>query len=108
MRASLENRNLRYKPGQQVQVFLTHSSKEAIAVPTDAVIRDGKGSHIYRQAGNNTFRPVIVKTGVESFDQVEITEGISEGDTVAVSGAYLLYSELILKKGTDPMAGHNH
>lgn len=108
MRASLENRNLRYKPGQQVQVFLTHSSKEAIAVPTDAVIRDGKGSHIYRQAGNNTFRPVMVKTGVESFDQVEITEGISEGDTVAVSGAYLLYSELILKKGTDPMAGHNH
>jgi membrane fusion protein, copper/silver efflux system len=108
MRASLENRNLRYKPGQQVQVFLTHSSKEAIAVPTGAVIRDGKGSHIYRQAGNNTFRPVMVKTGVESFDQVEITEGISEGDTVAVSGAYLLYSELILKKGTDPMAGHNH
>ena len=108
MRASLENKNLRYKPGQQVQVFLTHSSKEAIAVPTDAVIRDGKGSHIYRQAGNNTFRPVMVKTGVESFDQVEITEGISEGDTVAVSGAYLLYSELILKKGTDPMAGHNH
>lgn len=108
MRASLENKSLRYKPGQQVQVFLTHSSKEAIAVPTDAVIRDGKGSHIYRQAGNNTFRPIMVKTGVESFDQVEITDGISEGDTVAVSGAYLLYSELILKKGTDPMAGHNH
>lgn len=108
MRASLDNKSLKYKPGQQVQVFLTHSSKEAIAVPTDAVIRDGKGSHIYRQAGNNTFRPVMVKTGVESFDQVEITEGINEGDTVAVSGAYLLYSELILKKGTDPMAGHNH
>lgn len=108
MRASLENKSLKYKPGQQVQVFLTHSSKEAISVPTDAVIRDGKGSHIYRQAGTNTFRPVMVKTGVESFDQVEITEGISEGDTVAVSGAYLLYSELILKKGTDPMAGHNH
>jgi Cu(I)/Ag(I) efflux system membrane fusion protein len=108
MRAGLENRNLRYKPGQQVHVFLTHSSKEAIAVPTDAVIRDGKGSHIYRQAGNNTFRPVMVKTGVESFDQVEITEGLSEGDTVAVSGAYLLYSELILKRGIDPMARHNH
>lgn len=108
MRASLENKSLRYRPGQQVQVILTHSSKEAIAIPTDAVIRDGKGSHIYRQAGNNTFRPVMVKTGVESFDQVEITEGINEGDTVAISGAYLLYSELILKKGTDPMAGHNH
>ena len=108
MRASVKNTNGKYKPGQQVQVFLTHSSKQAITVPVDAVIRDGKGSHLYRQAGNNTFRPVIVKTGIESFDQVEITEGISEGDTVAVSGAYLLYSELILKKGSDPMAGHAH
>ena len=50
----------------------------------------------------------MVKTGVEGFDQVEITEGLNEDDTVAVSGAYLLYSEMILKKGTDPMAGHNH
>lgn len=108
MRASLENKSLRYKPGQQVQVILTHSSRQGLAVPTDAVIRDGKGSHIYRQAGNNTFKPVMVKTGIENFDQVEITEGINEGDTVAVSGAYLLYSELILKKGTDPMAGHKH
>lgn len=108
MRASLENKSLKYKPGQQVQVILTHSSRLGIAVPTDAVIRDERGSHIYRQAGNNTFRPVMVNTGIENFDQVEITEGINEGDTVAVSGAYLLYSELILKKGTDPMAGHKH
>lgn len=108
MRASLRNPGLKFKPGQQVQVFLTHSSREAIAIPVDAVIRDGKGTHVYVQAGNNTFRPRMVKTGLENFDQVEITEGISEGDTIAVTGAYLLYSEIILKKGADPMAGHNH
>lgn len=51
---------------------------------------------------------VIGEDGVEGSDQVEITEGLKEGDTVAISGAYLLYSEIILKKGTDPMAGHNH
>ena len=108
MRASISNPESKLKPGQQVQVALTHSAKEAIAIPVDAVIRDGKGTHIYLQAGHNTFRPQMVKTGVESFDLVEITEGLKEGDTVAVSGAYLLYSEIILKKGTDPMAGHNH
>ena len=108
MRASIENSKSKYKPGQQVQVYLIHSSKEAIAIPVDAVIRDGKGTHVYIQAGHNTFQPRMVKTGLESFDQVEITEGINEGDTVAISGAYLLYSEIILKKGTDPMAGHAH
>jgi Cu(I)/Ag(I) efflux system membrane fusion protein len=45
---------------------------------------------------------------VENFEQVEITFGLEENEIVAVSGAYLLYSELILKKGTDPMAGHTH
>jgi membrane fusion protein, copper/silver efflux system len=108
MRASLDNSDFKYKPGQQAQVYLTHSSREGIAIPVDAVIRDGKGTHVYVQAGRNTFRPQMVKTGIESFDQVEITEGIKEGDTVAISGAYLLYSEIILKKGVDPMAGHNH
>jgi Cu(I)/Ag(I) efflux system membrane fusion protein len=108
MRASIDNPGSKYKPGQQAQVYLTHSSKEALAIPVDAVIRDGKGAHVYIQTGHNTFRPRMVKTGIESFDQVEITHGISEGDTVAITGAYLLYSEIILKKGTDPMSGHNH
>jgi len=108
MRAKIENPGLQFKPGQQAQVLFTHSSKEAIAIPTDAVIRDGKGAHVYVQSGRTKFRPRMVKTGTEGFDQVEITEGLSEGDTVAVTGAYLLYSEIILKKGGDPMAGHGH
>ena len=108
MRASIRNPEGVLKPGQFAQVFLTQSSREAVAVPVDAIIRDGQGSHVYLLSGQNTFRPQMVKTGVEGFDQIEITEGLEEGDTVAITGAYLLYSEIILKKGTDPMAGHNH
>lgn len=106
MRAEIKNPTLKFIPGQQAQIFFTHSSREAISIPVDAVIRNGKGTHVYIQSGRNTFQPRMVKTGVESFDHVEITEGLGEGDTVAVTGAYLLYSEIILKKGTDPMAGH--
>jgi len=108
MRAAINNPDLIYKPGMQAQIWFTHSSRKALAVPVDAVIRDGKGTHVYVQKGLNTFRPQMVKTGLEDFDKVEITEGLNEGDTVAVTGAYLLYSEIILKKGTDPMATHSH
>jgi Cu(I)/Ag(I) efflux system membrane fusion protein len=108
MRASLQNPDQKYKPGMQAQVFFSHSSKKALAIPVDAVIRDGRGAHVYVQRGVNTFRSKMVKTGMEDFDKVEITEGLADGDTVAVTGAYLLYSEIILKKGTDPMAGHSH
>jgi Cu(I)/Ag(I) efflux system membrane fusion protein len=105
MRASINNQNLKYKPGQQVQVYVTHSAKETIAIPVDAVIRSGSGSHVYLQTGKGTFRPQRVETGMETFDLVEITNGVHEGDTIAVTGAYLLYSEMVLKKGIDPTAG---
>ena len=108
MRASISNPTLAFKPGMQAQVFFSHSRKKALSLPVDAVIRDGKGTHVYVQRGLNTFRPQMVKTGIEDFEKVEITEGLTEGDTVAITGAYLLYSEIILKKGTDPMAGHTH
>jgi membrane fusion protein, copper/silver efflux system len=108
MRASVSNPDSKYKPGMQAQVFFTHSAKKALAVPVDAVIRDGKGTHVYVQRGMNTFRPQMVKIGLEDYEKVEIMEGLVEGDTIAITGAYLLYSELILKKGTDPMASHGH
>jgi membrane fusion protein, copper/silver efflux system len=108
IRAKIENRKLLFKPGQQAQVLFTHSLKESISVPKDAVIRDRRGAHVYVKTGHTIFRPRMVKIGAEGLDQVEITEGLNEGDTVAITGAYLLYSELVLKKGGDPMAGHVH
>lgn len=108
MRASLSNVGLRFKPGMQAQVFFTHSSRKALTIPVDAIIRDAKGIHVYVQSEQNTFEPRMVKTGIEDFEQVEIISGLQENEVLAVSGAYLLYSELILKRGTDPMAGHHH
>lgn len=108
LRATLQNAANTFKPGMQAQVLFTHSSRTALALPSDAVIRDGSGAHVYVQTGVRTFEPRAVKIGLENFLQVEITEGLSEGDTVAVSGAYLLYSEIVLKKGGDPMAIHQH
>lgn len=106
-RASIDNPENQFKPGQFAQVYVTPTSRIAMAVPSDAVIRDEHGAHVYVQSGHNTFRPRVVKTGVENFDEVEITRGLEEGDTIAASGAYLLYSEFVLRKGLNPMA-HNH
>jgi Cu(I)/Ag(I) efflux system membrane fusion protein len=108
LRATLNNPTSQWKPGMQAQVFLNHSENRSLAIPTDAVIHDQRGTHVYIQTADNTFIPRMVKTGVENFEVVEITEGLKEGEVVVVSGAYLLYSEIILKNGRDPMLGHNH
>jgi Cu(I)/Ag(I) efflux system membrane fusion protein len=108
LRATLANPGDLFKPGMQAQVLFTHSSRQALALPIDAVIRDAHGAHVYVQTLPGTFEPREVETGLEDFGKVEITDGLSEGDTVAVTGAYLLYSEIVLKKGGDPMAVHQH
>ncbi len=99
MRASLGNTKNPLKPGQQVRVALTRTTSDVITVPIDAVIRDQHGSHVYTQNGNNTFQLQAVTTGVDNEDQVEVVRGLHQGDTVVVTGAYLLYSEMILKHG---------
>ena len=106
MRGTIPNPDNRWQPGQQVNVLLPVASKgNVISLPVDAVIRDGKGAHVWIKKARGRFEPRMVRTGMENFDLVEITDGVEKGDTVVVTGAYLLYSEYILKKGSNPMAG---
>lgn len=108
MRAVMENHQLNFKPGMQAQVFFNHSSQKALSIPVDAVIRDEKGTHVFVQTEANTFEPRMIQTGMESFEQVEVISGLKEGEMIVASGAYLLYSEFILKKGSDPIGPHSH
>ena len=109
VRGTLSNPNNQWQPGLQANILLPVKSKgNVLTLPVDAVIRDGKGAHIWIETGKGKFEPRMVKTGMENFDSVEIIEGVKTGDKVVITGAYLLYSEYILKKGADPMAVHNH
>jgi Cu(I)/Ag(I) efflux system membrane fusion protein len=111
VRATLQNPTLQVKPGQSAQVLLKHSVRQSITIPTHAVIRDGRGTHVFVETDHNTFTPRSVHTGIENFDSIEITEGLTAGEKVVATGAYLLYSELVLKRGMDPSsdsAMHKH
>ncbi|WP_126247929.1 efflux RND transporter periplasmic adaptor subunit [Chitinophaga rhizosphaerae] len=106
VRGSIPNPGNRWQPGMQANIQLPLKSKgDVLSLPIDAVIRDGKGAHVWIEKEKGKFVPRMVKTGMEDFNLVEITEGLKEGDVVVITGAYLLYSEYILKKGSDPMAG---
>lgn len=109
IRGTLPNRNNQLRAGMQAVVEIPVSNtSQALTLPVDAVIHDGKGTHIWVETGIGKFAPRMVETGAENFNRIEITKGLEEGDVVVVTGAYLLYSEFVLKKGSNPMAGHNH
>ncbi len=106
LRGSIPNPKNQWQPGLQANVFVPSGARgNALTLPVDAVIRDGKGMHVWIKSGKDSFEPRLVKTGAENDNQVEIAEGLHEGDQVVITGAYLLYSEYILKKGKNPAEG---
>lgn len=109
LRGTISNNKQLWQPGMQANIYLPAAQRSnVITLPAGAVIRDEKGAHIWIRKGRDRYIPRMVKTGAENADQVEIKEGLQAGETVVVSGAYLLYSEFVLKKGANPMAGHHH
>lgn len=108
IRVSIPNPGNQLKPGMPAYVLLKSLQRQSLTLPIDAVIRDGKGATVWIQTGKNTFKSVMVQTGLESDDRIEIKSGLKSGDVVVLTGAYLLHSEYVFKKGADPMAGHNH
>lgn len=107
VRIEIPNNNDQLKVGMQVNVSILLNKKTTLALPTDAVIIDGKGSSVWIKTGHNQYQSVMVSTGMETNEYTQITNGLNKGDTVVVSGAYLLSSEYLFKKGTNPMEGHD-
>lgn len=108
IRVSIPNPGNQLKPGMPAYVVLKSPLRNTLTLPIDAVIRDGKGATVWVETEKNTFKSVMVQAGLESGDRIEIKSGLKEGDIVVLTGAYLLHSEYVFKKGADPMAGHNH
>lgn len=109
IRGSIANPNNQWQPGLQASILLPLVNKtNVLTLPLDALIREEQGTHVWIEGDSNKYEPRMVKTGAEDFNKVEIKEGLEQGDKVVVTGAYLLYSEYILKKGKNPMAGHSH
>lgn len=105
IRVPISNRNNQLKPGMAAYVIVKGRQTKALSLPIDAVLRDEKGSSVWVMTGKNTFKNKMVSVGSEGNDRIEITYGLKEGEAVVTSGAYLLNSEYIFKKGASPMAG---
>jgi Cu(I)/Ag(I) efflux system membrane fusion protein len=107
VRVTIPNVGNKLRPGMPAYVIIKSRQKNVLVLPIDAVIRDGKGATVWLQTGHNVFKSKMVIVGLETEGQIEITSGLKVGDIVVTSGAYLLNSEYIFKKGANPMAGHD-
>jgi Cu(I)/Ag(I) efflux system membrane fusion protein len=108
LRVSIPNTGNQLKPGMPAYVVLKSSGGNAMTLPVDAVLRDGKMALVWVQTAKNTYKRKMIETGVESGDRIEIKSGLQNGDVVVITGAYLLNSEYIFKKGGEMVEEHKH
>jgi Cu(I)/Ag(I) efflux system membrane fusion protein len=103
IRVQIPNENNQLKPGMRAYVIVKGKQTNVLSLPIDAVLRNEKSSSVWVMTGKNSFKNKMVTVGSESNDRIEITYGLKEGEAVVTSGAYLLNSEYIFKRGSSPM-----
>jgi len=92
IRARAENNNGRLYPGVYAKVTVDLKDiKDAILVPTQALVQDFKGNKVFTVSKGKAVA-CQVETGTRKADVVHILNGLKEGDTVVVSGVISLKS----------------
>lgn len=103
-RIEVANPGGRLIPGMFATVNFTPAArKDALLVPSEAVIQTGKRSVVVVAQADGRFAPVDVEVGLDSNGQTEIRKGLEAGQKVVVSGQFLVDSEANLKASTTRM-----
>ena len=104
VRLTLANPQFRLKPNMYATVELkTRPQKNAVVIPSEAVIRSGVRNVVFLALGGGKFRPREVKLGIENEKEVQITSGLLPGEEVVTSAQFLLDSESRLQEAIQKM-----
>lgn len=88
VRARIDNRDLALKPGMLMNVLVQSTRRSALVIPEESVIHYQREHYVLRvnEADGNRVERIDVEVGLRSPGFVEITKGLSAGDTVITEG----------------------
>jgi len=102
VRVALDNPDFRLSPGMWVTLDFTGPAlPPQLVVPSEAVISTGERSVVITAKDSGAFDVVEVSTGVEQDGKTPILSGLQEGESVVVSGQFLIDSEANLNSAVD-------
>jgi Cu(I)/Ag(I) efflux system membrane fusion protein len=100
VRIELDNKDLALKPDMFAEVDLQVEHGVTLVVPEPSIVYSGPRRVVFVDIGDDRLRPTLVEVGVKSGGYVEVLSGLKEGDTVVVSGNFLVAAESRLKSAT--------
>ena len=94
VRTVLDNEEAGLKPGMFMTVSIAGPERaETTVIPREALIRTGRQERVILALDGGQFQPAAVTSGIEADGKVEILSGLNPGETVVVSGQFLIDSE---------------
>ncbi|MFH1540044.1 MAG: efflux RND transporter periplasmic adaptor subunit, partial [bacterium] len=105
LRLVFDNPNLEFKPEMYANVKIESMiSDDAIIVPTESIIHSGERTVAFVVRDKGRFQPREVVIGPEDDrGRVQVISGLAPGETVVVSGQFLLDSESKLREAIQKM-----
>jgi len=85
-RAQIKNENSEIIPGSLLEIEILYNEKSALSVPDTSVMYEGSKKFIYKIIENNILKKIEVKTGIRSQGNLEVLEGLNEGDRIIAVG----------------------
>lgn len=100
VRIEVDNPTGALRPGAYADIqFSLGSGEGRLTVPSEALLRDSRGLHVIVALGDGRFVGRPVQTGVSDGRRTEILAGLERGESVVVSGQFMLDSEANLREG---------
>ncbi len=88
IRVEVSNDSGVLKPGMFVQVTLEPRESNGLQIPASAVLWTGRRSLVYVQNASSSFEIREVEIGQEDTEYYKVLSGLTEGESVVVSGAF--------------------
>jgi Cu(I)/Ag(I) efflux system membrane fusion protein len=90
------NNVLKIPIGSQVSATVFGNTKDAYWLPKEAVLSLGLDKIVFQKIDGG-FKAQKITTGITHKNHIQVLSGITEKDSVAVNGQYLMDSESFIK-----------
>jgi membrane fusion protein, heavy metal efflux system len=96
------------RPGMFAEIGLGTDERKTLMMPADGVVHVGKEDYALLENGERSWRVARIKLGETYGEDVEVVEGLKDGDRVMASGAILMKQFIIRATQADaPRTANN-
>ena len=85
-RAKINNEESEIIPGSLLEIEIFYNKKNALSIPDTSIMYEGNKKFVYKITEENTIKKTEIETGIRNMGNLEILNGLNEGDKIIAEG----------------------